>query len=534
MNKIQNTGVLKWWDYPIFFVLTALNTLFILWFLRQWFAIKVWGGFSVWLIVATILVFRNLVLYQMRWFSLLLMRKPVPKKAMPGQRVAAITTFVPGAESLEMLEETVRAMVVMDYAHDTWVLDEGDDERVKSLCARFGAKHFTRKHMAGYQTPAGTYQVRSKHGNYNAFFAEVGFDSYDVVVGFDPDHVPQRQFLTNILGYFDDPEVGYVQTPQVYYNQDASFIARGAAEESYTYYSVTQMAYNGIGQPVVTGCHHAHRVKALREVGGFAAHDADDLLITLLYRAAGWRGVYDPRVAAKGLTPVDWGGYLRQQVRWARSVLDVKIRLYPRLAGKLTLVDRAVALVHGLCFLQGATMLYVMLLLVSMLATGRVPAFVDTETLGHVLVVTLALLATELYKQRFFLDWSAEWGLPWRSRVLQFAKWPFLMVAFLEAALGTFRPYSITPKVSDGKRRLVLAWPHMAIAFCLVLAWMVGVAAGQHVPILVQLLAGGLVAATAALVWTEFWRYPEPYDQKLLKARYASGDQVQAAAWPQA
>jgi hypothetical protein len=136
-----------------------------------------------------------------------------------------------------------------------------------------------------------------------------------------------------------------------------------------------------------------------------------------------------------------------------------------------------------------------------------------------------------LYKQRFFLDWRTEWGLPWRSRVLQFAKWPFLMVAFGEAALGTFRPYSITPKVSDGKRRLVLAWPHLAIVLCLILAWTAGLAAGRHVPTLVQFLAWGLIVATVGLVWTEFWRYPAPYDRKLLMARYAHGDQRKAGTW---
>ena len=75
--------------------------------------------------------------------------------ARAGWRVGVATTFVPGAESMDMLAVTVRALVAMDYPHDTWVLDEGDDPQVKALCTRLGAFHFSRKATPGYHTPAG-------------------------------------------------------------------------------------------------------------------------------------------------------------------------------------------------------------------------------------------------------------------------------------------------------------------------------------------------------------------------------------------
>src|SRR5262249_13013817 len=145
---------------------------------------------------------------------------------------------------------------------------------------------------------------------------------------FDPDHIPSFNFLSSVIGYFEDPKIAYVQVAQSYYNKNASFIACGAAEEICEYRSVVQMASYGLGYPIIVGSHNTHRMTALQQVGGFAAHDADDLLLTLTYRAAGWRGVYVPKILAKGLTPVDWSGYLSQQRRWARSVLDIKIRRY--------------------------------------------------------------------------------------------------------------------------------------------------------------------------------------------------------------
>jgi cellulose synthase (UDP-forming) len=119
-----------------------------------------------------------------------------------------------------------------------------------------------------------------------------------------------------------------------------------------------------MGYPIVTGCHNTHRVTALREVGGFPAHDAEDLLITLLYRCHEWRGVYVPKILARGLTPVDWAGYIKQQSRWARSVLDIKLRIYPKIAGKLPIKERITSLVHGLCYLQPLALMIVFLVII--------------------------------------------------------------------------------------------------------------------------------------------------------------------------
>jgi cellulose synthase (UDP-forming) len=55
-----------------------------------------------------------------------------------GLRVAFITTFVPGSEPLEMLRRTLASMVVADYPHDTWLLDEAA-MRGRAHCASYSA-----------------------------------------------------------------------------------------------------------------------------------------------------------------------------------------------------------------------------------------------------------------------------------------------------------------------------------------------------------------------------------------------------------
>jgi cellulose synthase (UDP-forming) len=517
---IINERRFRWWDYVCFIPLTVLNLMALTWFMIAWFTLGEWRQYPVLLGLMTALLVYNVSVHQFRWGLLLWMRRPQPKRAREGWKVGVATTFVPGAEPLDMLEETVKALMALTYPHDTWVLDEGDDAQVKALCLQLGARHFSRKHLPHYQAATGRFQSGSKHGNYNAWLEACGFAEYELIASFDPDHVPDPGFLDQMLGYFDDSTIGYVQAAQAYYNQEASFIARGAAEETYAYYSINQMANYALGLPIITGCHNLHRVTALQQVGGVAPHDADDLLITLFYRAAGWKGIYLPTILAKGLTPVDWTGYLSQQRRWARSVLDIKFRLYPTLAGHLPLRARLLGVLHGLYYMRGLTTGGLVGLLAGMLATGIVPPVVTSSMPLRLLLLYAVLQATDFYKQRFFLGGAAERGLHWRAGLLQLAKWPYLLVALVEVLLGRHYPYQTTLKVRPTARRFLLVRAHLPIILLLLLAWGIGWMHGHLVPVIMHIWAAVVVLASLALITTEWWTYPPPYDKRLW-ARHA-------------
>ncbi|HKR00653.1 MAG TPA: glycosyltransferase [Pyrinomonadaceae bacterium] len=506
--------VFRRWDYPVFLILTGLSFASIVYFAWHWFSHGGWLLSPVTFSLATVVLALKLVEHQARWFILPLMRRPGAATPSPGLKVAVVTTFVPGGEPLGMLEKTLRALVTLTYPHDTWVLDEGDDERVRALCLKLGANHFSRKNLSRYQEPSGTFQSLSKHGNYNAWLHEIGFDRYEFVTAFDPDHVPDASFLNSVLGYFEDAEVGYVQAPAAYYNQGASFIARGAAEETYSYYSCTQMAAYALGHPFVTGCHNSHRMAALQEVGGFAPHNADDLLLTQFYRNCGWRGVYVPRILARGLVPVDWDSYLGQQVRWARSIMDVKFRLPSSLARKSSLKQRFITFLDGLVYLQGsATIPVLVLLLAVMLATGGAPHMFSSTLLFAFAAMCAVLQLAAFYRQRFFLDWRKECGLHWRARVLRYAKWPYVLLALRDVILRRGAPYTLTRKVSTGARATALLWPHLLTILFISAAWIGGMLRGYALHPLLHVCAAVVVTGTLLLLLTERLEFPAPYDE---------------------
>lgn len=503
------------WHRVTYLLLSAFLGMALLQFGLYWAGIPDWATRPVEMALLTVILLLVVAQYLQSWTTMPAMRRPVPPPPEPGQRVALATTFVPGVESLEMLELTLSAMTAVSYPHETWVLDEGNDPDVIELCARHGALHFSRRGRPELSADQGPLAARTKYGNINAWLQTVGFARYDVVGFFDPDHVPEPDFLDRSLGYLRDPSVGFVQGAQIYYNQDASFIARGAAEESYSYYSSTLMAAFGLGHTVMVGCHNVHRVSALKEIGGLAPHDADDLLTALHYHRDGWAGVYVPEVLAAGITPVGWPAYLTQQRRWARSVIDIKLRHLPRLWRHLSRSSRMFALLQGASYpIDVAVPLIGTVLLTWILLTGETSIL--SRLFGHqLLALLLAIAGLNVFRQVFFLEPERERGLHWRGGLLRAAKWPFIAVGIAEGLVGARRRYEITDKGGATPRGARMLLPHFWIGLTVAAAYAWSVATDHvvywslHVwGLLVPALSFGIFAAG-------FWRPPPAFDRAI-------------------
>jgi len=514
--KVESDPVLTKTDRLLFVVLSilslvAVGNFLIGWFLRGWIHVN-----PVFFTIGSALLLFFLVNHLGRWFLMLPMRRPRAIASPPGLRVAVVTTYVPGAESLELIELALRGMVAIQYPHETWLLDEGDDPAARALCAQLGVRHFTRRHRPEYQADDGPFRRATKYGNYNAWLHQVGFASYDILSAFDSDHVPRADYLHQVLGFFRDPSIGYVQPAQAYYNQRASFIARGAAEETYSYYSLVQMASFAMGYPIIVGGHNLHRLTALRAVNGLAPHDADDLLTTLRYRNGGWRGVYVPRILARGLTPVDWRGYLQQQRRWARSVIDIKVREWRNGSHQLGRRSRIMSAVQGFNFVnRGIFGLLMYSAIIGVLIFGGRFNIPGGPLLTPLLVFAGSVAVLEFFRQRFYLDPDTEGGMHWRSALLWYAKWPWLLAAVIDVVRNRRLAYVITPKVGERGFFRAFAFTHVFLAVGIVLAWMAGRMLHNEPTPLMMILASSCAVTSLWLAWTELRGFPPPFDVTL-------------------
>ena len=200
-----------------------------------------------------------------------------------------------------------------------------------------------------------------------------------------------------------------------------------------------------------------------------------------------------PQILARGLTPVDWGGYLQQQRRWARSVLDIKLRRSFEYSKALSWKSRIMSLLHGLNYLHRAVMIFFGLLLISfMLATGSAPSVVSYPTIRKLAVLCLVLQLCEFYRQRFYLDPRNEWGFHWRVALLQYAKWPWFLLALADVLLDRRVAYILTPKVKSKTQNHLLLMPNLLVAILLCSAWVVGQSLGVTVHPLIYIFADGI------------------------------------------
>jgi cellulose synthase/poly-beta-1,6-N-acetylglucosamine synthase-like glycosyltransferase len=265
----------------------------------------------------------------------LMARDPVPVRPPSGLRVAFATTYVPGKEPLAMVRATLEGAVALrhDGPLDVWLLDEGDDEAARALCAELGVRHFTRKGVEEWNQPRGSFRARTKHGNYNSWLAEHG-DGYDVLACVDTDHVPLPNFLERMLGYFRDPDVAFVVGPQVYGNYER-LVTKAAESQQFLFHALIQRAGNAYGAPMFVGTNNAVRIRALRQVGGLYDSITEDMATGLEIHGSRnpetrkpWKSVYTPDVLAVGEGPASWTDFFSQQLRWSRGTYETLLRQF--------------------------------------------------------------------------------------------------------------------------------------------------------------------------------------------------------------
>ncbi|SNS55034.1 Glycosyltransferase, catalytic subunit of cellulose synthase and poly-beta-1,6-N-acetylglucosamine synthase [Geodermatophilus saharensis] len=304
-----------------------------------------WQSFLAMALIGSIAIIEGLRLVNVCTLAVATLnaRDPVPVVPLTGQRLAFITTIVPGKEPIEMVRRTLEAAVQVRYegTFHVWLLDEGDDPAVRALCAELGVRHFSRAGVPRWNQSSGPHKARTKHGNYNAWLEAHG-DEYDFWVSVDTDHVPMPNMAERLMGYFHDPDVAFVVGPQVYGNYD-NFVTRAAESQQYLFHSVLQRAANRSSSAMFVGTNNAVRIAALRAVGGLQDSITEDAATSLVWHAgrnprtgAPWKSVYTPDVLAVGEGPSTWRDYFTQQGRWARGTDEVVLRRFWRLAPRLS------------------------------------------------------------------------------------------------------------------------------------------------------------------------------------------------------
>lgn len=416
--------------------------------------------------VLTFVVWYHIIQELFFWFVGFFMKKPVEVTPQPGMKVAFLTAFVPGSEPIELLEKSLKAMVNADYPHDTWLLDEGDDPEAKRLCRELGVKHFSRFGIKKYNTSSGEFKAKTKAGNYNAWYKENG-EKYEFVAQIDVDFLPRKDFLTKTLGYFQDPNVGFVGSPQVYGNTEDSWIAKGAAEQAYGFFGTIQKGLYAHDMPLFIGANHVVRVAAHNTIDGYSGHIVEDHLTGMKFYSKGWKSVYVPEILAVGEGPATWDAYFSQQMRWAYGLFHILFTKSPKLFLKMKPTHIFHYFILQQYYVMGLAQAVAVVLLALYLGFGIEATTMELK--GLLLLYTPLLVLQQVifvFLQRFNIDPKKEKGVMIKAKILNFAVWPIYFLALIGVLTNQRLTYKVTPKGSkqyEDEGKLSLFIPHFIL-----------------------------------------------------------------------
>lgn len=411
--------------------------------------------------------------------------QPVTRPQAPqlaDDELPTVDVFVPSYnEDQDLVAVTLAAAKALDYPRDkltVYLLDDGGtDEKIYAadpvvaakaaerkrsmqvLCAELGVRYLTRQR-----------NLHAKAGNLNNGMAH---SSAELVVVFDADHVPAREFLRETVGFFTaDPKLFLVQTPHFFVNPDPlernlSTFSKMPSENE-MFYGAIQKGLDSWNAAFFCGSAAVLRRTALDEVGGFAGVTiTEDCETALELHARGWKSLYVQKPLIAGLQPETFAAFIGQRSRWCQGMMQIFMLKNP-------LFKRGLSLAQRLCYLSSnlfwwfpvSRLIFMVSPLFFILFNLQIYDASPQDFVAYTLTYVAAVMLTQNY-----LYGRLRW--PWISELYEYVQSVYLAGALASAFLNPRSPkFNVTQKgaslAEDNLSRLAL--PFYLIFGILVLA----------------------------------------------------------------
>jgi len=442
------------------------------------------------LLTAYLLVWAVLATYGIHRLHLVrLFRKRVAASAPPPLvgDWPRVTVQLPVYNERYVVDRLLDAAAALDYPADRLeiqLLDDSTDNttdiaagKIETLRARgVNVVHVRRADRAGFK--AGALQ------------AGLECASGELLAVFDADFVPSPSFLKETAPYFQDADVGMVQTRWEHLNESYSLLARAQAISLDGHFVVEHAArmergaffnFNGTAGLLRKAC--------IVDAGGWQADTlTEDLDLSYRAQMKGWRFVFASHVACPAELPVEMNAFKSQQHRWVKGSIQVARKLLPALwRSNAPLAVKIEATFH-----LSANVAYVALLLLALLVYPVVLQRYESQSIVFTVADTLLFLTATISTLVYFAVAQRRLRGGWAVRLHYL---PLVMSlgiglavnntrAVLSALFGGRGVFERTPKFRIATRRdswrrkryrvPVDAWALLEIALGVYFAWAIG------------------------------------------------------------
>jgi len=411
-----------------------------------------------------------------------------------GDYVPAVDVFVPTySEPVEMLRRTIIGCQAMRYPRKTvYLLDDQRRPAMRRLAEELGCRYLDRPDNR-----------HAKAGNLNHALT---LSDGELIVCFDADFVPSSDFIERTVGFFRDPLVALVQTPQNFFNEDAVTrnlgLERSLEDEQRLFFRTLQPGRDALNAVVCHGSCFVARRSALEAIGGIPTETiTEDWATSIKLQAAGYKLYYLNEALSAGMSADKCGEFIQQRCRWAQGTLQALFAsTNPLTIPGLNWKQRVLHFSGIVYYLGSLSSLFNLIAPLLYLLFGV-----------HLLSMTLEEML--FYRLPFAIGC---YGLyTWLTRGTRSALWTEFYEAFLAPSMGLtvirslFRPFGVGFRVTDKvmRRHQLSLNRRVALPFAVLLALhLAGIAFGfvaqRHI---VEPLAYGIVMYFALANIANLW-----------------------------
>ncbi|MGK7888136.1 MAG: glycosyltransferase, partial [Leptolyngbyaceae cyanobacterium] len=156
----------------------------------------------------------------------------------------------------------------------------------------------------------------AKAGALNFALAHTTKDA-ELIAVIDADYQAQPDFLERLVGFFDVPTIGFVQTPHDYRDWQHSFYLRACYWEYMLFFRLQLACLNEWVASFIIGTMCITRKEAIEKAGGWAEWClTEDSEAAVRIHALGYRSIFLTETFGRGLIPENFQDYKKQRLRW--------------------------------------------------------------------------------------------------------------------------------------------------------------------------------------------------------------------------
>src|SRR5437763_1119636 len=255
---------------------------------------------------------------------------PRPAATFADEELPRVTVQLPLFNEVYVVERLLAAVTAIDYPRDRLEIQVLDDSTDETLDA--AARAVERYRAEGFRI---RYVHRDDRTGFKAGALENGLRTAEgeLVAIFDADFVPRTDCLRKLIHFFTDPLLGCAQMRWSHINGSYNLLTRLQAILLHGHFVIEQTVRNRTGGFFnFNGTAGLWRRRAIELSGGWQ-HDTltEDTDLSFRAQLMGWRFVYLLDEDAPAEIPVEINAFKAQQRRWAKGVMQVGLKLYPRI-----------------------------------------------------------------------------------------------------------------------------------------------------------------------------------------------------------